>query len=78
MCKREEKLKQNMDQLEDEERKSKLTEAVDQFKRLEIQTKDIQDREEQLKVNTYALHIMNYEYCNIYDQCNLDLLRHIL
>ena len=51
LCKREEQLKRNMEQLEDAERKSKLTEALDSFKRLEFQTKDIQDREEQIRVS---------------------------
>ena len=50
LCKREEQLKRNMDQLEDEERKSKLTEALDQFKRLEQSMAQITDRQTQIKV----------------------------
>ena len=50
LCKREEQLKRNMDQLEDEERKSKLTEAQDQFRRLEQQATEINDRHNQIKV----------------------------
>ena len=61
LCKREEQLKRNMEQLEDAERKSKLTEALDSYKRLEFQTKDIQDREEQIRVinPTLFLEIFN-------------------
>ena len=55
LCKREEQLKRNMEQLEDAERKSKLTEALDSYKRLEFQTKDIQDREEQIRVSNPTL-----------------------
>ena len=50
LCKREAQLKQNMDQLEDEERKSKLTEAQDHYRRLENQRTEIQEREGQIKV----------------------------
>ena len=57
LCKREEQLKRNMEQLEDAERKSKLTEALDSYKRLEFQTKDIQDREEQIRVRNPTLFL---------------------
>ena len=60
LCKREEQLKRNMEQLEDAERKSKLTEALDSYKRLEFQTKDIQDREEQIRVSIEDLFAIGY------------------
>ena len=60
LCKREEQLKRNMEQLEDAERKSKLTEALDSYKRLEFQTKDIQDREEQIRVSIKDLLAIGY------------------
>ena len=54
LCKREEALKRNMDQLEDAERKSKLQEARDQYRRLEQQNEDIAEREIQIReeINT--------------------------
>ena len=61
LCKREEQLKRNMEQLEDAERKSKLTEALDSYKRLEFQTKDIQDREEQIRVSIKDLLPIGYQ-----------------
>ena len=44
-----------MDQLEDDERKAKLTEAEDQYRRLEVQSKEIADREVQIKVHGYNM-----------------------
>jgi structural maintenance of chromosome 3 (chondroitin sulfate proteoglycan 6) len=63
LCKREEQLKRNMDQLEDEERKSKLTEALDQFKRLEQSMAQITDRQTQIKATMDELEA-NYRVKN--------------
>ena len=49
LYKREEQLKRNMNELEDAERKSKLQEAQDHYRRLETRNQDIAEREIQIR-----------------------------